>query len=414
MVAKIITGKSIIGALNYNEHKVQKGKAELLLASLYPKAEEQLNFYEKLARLENLASLNQATKTNCLHISLNFDPSENLDKEQLKQIAETYMQRIGFGEQPFLVYQHHDAGHSHVHIVSTNIQKNGNRIVLHNIGKTLSEPARKEIEKEFNLIPAESKSQRQLKSLKPILLEKAVYGKSETKRAITNIVGQVVRSYKFTSLSELNAVLRQFNVMADQGKDGTKMRQHGGLHYSIINNNGNPIGVPIKASAIYERPTLKNIEARFEQNEKARKEFKEGTKEIISDVRCSLKGAGKEQFMQTLKQKGINAVFHQNASGFVYGLTYIDNVKRCVFKGSDLGKEFSAKAITEHLGEKQATSQSMIYSEKPTHEPKAGIQKEKEEDIIQYGENPTGHNQASYLPYELSKDKKKKKKRRTL
>jgi len=37
----------------------------------------------------------------------------------------------------------------------------------------------------------------------------------------------------------------------------------------------------------------------------------------------------------------------QNAQGVLYGITYIDHRNQCVFNGSDIGKEYSAKAIQE-------------------------------------------------------------------
>ena len=45
MVAKIISGKSLIGALNYNENKLRNDKAQLIEASGYFKDLEDLNFY---------------------------------------------------------------------------------------------------------------------------------------------------------------------------------------------------------------------------------------------------------------------------------------------------------------------------------------------------------------------------------
>jgi len=60
-----------------------------------------------------------------------------------------YMEKIGFCEQPYLIYRHYDAGHPHIHIVSINIRRDGSRISLHNIGRNQSEKARKEIENEF-------------------------------------------------------------------------------------------------------------------------------------------------------------------------------------------------------------------------------------------------------------------------
>jgi len=135
MVAKITVPNSIKKALNYNEQKMKEGKAECIYAHNFLKEHEHLNFYEKLKRFERLISLNKRASTNAVHISLNFALNEKNEKEKLAEIASVYMDKIGFGEQPYLVYQHLDAGHPHIHIVTTNIQQSGKRISLHNIGK---------------------------------------------------------------------------------------------------------------------------------------------------------------------------------------------------------------------------------------------------------------------------------------
>jgi hypothetical protein len=100
MVAKIKTRSSIARALHYNEHKVQKGAAECIFAGNFLGEANEMNFYQKLERFEKLIVLNEWVKTNSLHISLNFDPSDNLDKDKLITIATQYMERLGFAEQP--------------------------------------------------------------------------------------------------------------------------------------------------------------------------------------------------------------------------------------------------------------------------------------------------------------------------
>src|SRR5690606_24486894 len=102
---------------------------------------------------------------------------------------------IGFGEQPYLLYQHFDAAHPHVHVVTTNISSSGKRIETHNLGKVLSEQTRKEIEKRYQLVKAEEQRKQKVNLLKP--LEKASYGARETKAAISNIVSEVIRTYRF-------------------------------------------------------------------------------------------------------------------------------------------------------------------------------------------------------------------------
>lgn len=345
MVARIRSGKSVEGAINYNESKVKQGQAQLILAKGYPKDESSLNFYEKVGRLQKLADLNTRAETNCLHVSLNFDPSENLSPHRLKAIAEAYMQGIGFGNQPYLVYQHNDAAHPHIHIISTNIQKDGKRISMHNLGRVQSEKTRKEIEIQFGLVKASERQQKQLQPLKPVNIEKAVYGKDETKRAISNIVTQVITQYKFASLPELNAVLNQYNITADRGAEGTKMHEKGGLQYSLLDSKSNKIGIPIKASSIYGSPTLKTLATKYEAKRKQKEQHKEIVKKIIA-VNI-LYSRTRDAFIDKLKQGGIDVIFRRNDKGFIYGVTYIDHKSKCVFNGSDLGKEFSAATIRD-------------------------------------------------------------------
>jgi hypothetical protein len=106
MVARINTSKSISKALNYNEQKVFNGKAECILVSGFIHDLDKLNFYDKLHHFERLISLNEKTTINTLHVSLNFDSSDKINTEKLQAIANKYMEIIGFGNQPYLVYRH--------------------------------------------------------------------------------------------------------------------------------------------------------------------------------------------------------------------------------------------------------------------------------------------------------------------
>ncbi|MEO8255571.1 MAG: relaxase/mobilization nuclease domain-containing protein, partial [Flavobacterium sp.] len=242
MVAIIKTSRSINAILNYNENKVKEGVAECIEAKNYPLELEQLNFNSKLNRFVKLAALNENVKRNSVHISLNFDPTEKHSKEKLIEIADTYMEKIGFGKQPYLIYQHNDAGHPHCHIVTNNIQRDGKRIDLHLLGIRKSEPARKEIEELFGLVKAEGRKVKEPLLLKPISTPKINYGKVESKKAINTILNCVINDYKYTSLPELNAVLKQYNVLADRGKEDSKVFKNNGLLFKILDTNGKSIG----------------------------------------------------------------------------------------------------------------------------------------------------------------------------
>lgn len=352
MVAKVNPGKSIRGVLNYNENKVKAGKATCIAAVGFGCEANELSFKEKLNRFTDLTSRNQITQTNAVHISLNFDPSEKFDRDKLCRIAESYLQKIGFGDQPYLVYEHRDANHPHIHIGTVNIKENGDRIGLHNIGKNESEVARKEIEQEFGLIPAESRKQKELFVLKPADLKAAFYGKTETKAAISNVVRCVASNYRFTSLAEYNAVLSQFNVIACRGEPESAMFKKGGLLYRLMDSKGMMVGVPIKASSIYppdKPPTLKNIEAKYADNKARRKPYGERVSRTIEKILAE--GVDKEGFRQQLIKEGIHVVFRENEEGHLYGITFVDNKTHCVFNGSDLGKSYSTNNLRSRFVE---------------------------------------------------------------
>ncbi len=348
MVAKVISGKTIRGVLSYNEDKVTEGSAICLSAVGFRHEANRLSFNQKLETIVGYQQKNERTQVNAVHISLNFDKSDRLDANRLSSIAETYMNKIGFGLQPFLVYQHFDAAHPHIHIVTTNIQRDGTRIPLHNIGRTHSEKARKEIESEFNLVKAQGRKIAN-EFLKPIDLAAADYGKSETKRTISNIVNTVIRSYKFTSIHELNAVLKQYNVIADRGSEGSMVRNMNGLRYSIVDTNSNMIGIPIKASSIYGKPTLNFLNEKYTVNELLRSPHKEQLKRLIDDE--LKRSTSFDSLVQSLIGKNVYPVLRKNQEGKIYGVTFIDNNTKCVFNGSDIGKQYSAKGILDRFSD---------------------------------------------------------------
>jgi len=349
MVAKITIPKSMEAALNYNEKKVQKGQAICLFASNYLLEAKQLNFYQKMQGFERLNMLNERATTKTLHVSLNFDPSEKLSDEKLTAIAITYMDKIGFGQQPFLVYQHLDAGHPHIHIVSNTIREDGSRINTHNMGRNQSEKARKEIEQLYGLVKAEQQQKATAPNIKAVDLEKAVYGKVETKRSISNVITAVFNQYRFSSLPEFNAVLKQFNVIADRGNEDGRIYKNRGLVYRLLDVNGNKIGVPIKASAIHCQPTLDNLEKKFSLNEGGKAPFKQHLKNTIDAALLS--GVDSmANLVVALAQQQVSTVLRQNTEGRLYGITFVDNNNKTVFNGSDIGKAYSAAALMANMG----------------------------------------------------------------
>jgi hypothetical protein len=420
MVAVIKTGHSLSRILNYNENKVKEGVAECINAVGYPMDTEQLNFGNKLKMLQRQADLNENVSRNSVHISLNFDPAEKLSKEQLQEIADAYMQKIGFGEQPYLVYRHDDAGHPHIHIVSVKVRADGSRIDTHNIGRNQSEKARQEIEHMYGLKRAQdSKVQAHVYKLKPINAQRVQYGKSETKRAIQNVLDKVVNEYKYTSLPALNAVLKLYNVVADPCSEKSRIFSKHGLVYRVLDEAGNKVGVPIKASDFYNKPTLLFLQGKFGANETTRQPHKARIKNAIDQAILKQPGQSLEALMIALQKVGLDTLMRQNEQGIIYGITYVDHQTKCVFNGSELGKAYSAKGLLERCGEvmknsgntkvdvNDVTPQSAVVTRKDaltsvseSNEPTSSLE------VLLQAEQTTG-----FVPNQLAKKGKKRKKK---
>jgi len=327
-------GKSIRRALSYNERKLTSNRADLLLAANFPFEDRLMGFSAKMKVFQSLIDRNPKIGTNALHISLNFPPDEILTEDKLRAIAGEYMEQIGFAEQPFLVYRHRDANHPHIHIVTTNLRRYGRPLNMHNLAKDKSDPARKRLERQFALIPAESRPRQQWKP-DDIAPWPARYGKEETKHAITNIVGKVISSYKFASLEEFNAVLAQFRISAYRGSPGSRMYNAGGLVYQILDKDGNRVGIPVKASSIAPSPTLRNLEKRFARGELGKMAARDRTKRTIGH--CLSQPGGEEVIRKRLEKADIGVVIERDMAGSVKNAFIIDHRRRAVFTADELG-----------------------------------------------------------------------------
>ncbi|XHR94252.1 relaxase/mobilization nuclease domain-containing protein [Mucilaginibacter sp. UC70_90] len=423
MVAVIKSGRSLRNTFFYNENKVKEGVASIIFAGNYPLDKEQLSEDFRLKMLERIAALRPTMERPGIHISLNFAPGEQPDAPLLQQITTEYMERIGFGDQPYLVYQHFDAGHPHVHILSLRIRPDGTPIDTFNIGKRLSLPALEALELKYNLVKAKD-HRKEVFQLKPVPAAKVEYGKVPTKKAMGNILSSVLDRYKYTSLPELNALLRLYNISAERGEPGSRISRHKGLVYRIIGPEGRPIGTPIKASAFAYKATLKDLEARFLRNDVERQQFKSKLKLAIDWQLPKASPPTIEQLALLLKREGIDVAAHRNEEGYLFGITFIDHRNKVVFKGSDLGKAYTVNAISERLANqnapaktlpatsierRQAQQSATVAKNVPVNHAPTFPEHKSEKGILEI--LTQAEYNSNYLPQELRKTKKKKRKK---
>lgn len=351
MHPKITWPKDLRSTLHYHERKVQKGLAQLLHAHSFFKPVEQLHFNEKMERFQALMARNENSKFKLIHISLNFHPSEKnrLINDFFIQLADEYMEKTGFKDQPYLVYRHDDSAHPHVHVLSTLIQEDGRRIHAYRMADRISKPVQKEMEETYGFISWEQTAKMNgLERQSRVPPPRIKYGQSSTFRSITQVLEAVIDQYKYTSLNELNGLLKQFNVRADRRKAEGIMYKNKGLKYQIIDERGKRIGMPINASAFYFKPTLAYLEKKFKENMLTREMDKKHLIVAIDWV-LSKQPHSIDKLTKLLKTERIDIISCCNKEGQLSSLTYIDHAHKAVFLGSDLGKPYSAKQMQERL-----------------------------------------------------------------
>lgn len=118
MIAKISHGSSLYGVLAYNQIKVDELHADVLFGNriIEPTGDNPYTIEHLSRSFEDYLTANKKTEKPILHISLNPDPKDCVSEEQFIRLAEEYMRRMGFGDQPYIVYRHNDIGREHIHV----------------------------------------------------------------------------------------------------------------------------------------------------------------------------------------------------------------------------------------------------------------------------------------------------------
>jgi Relaxase/Mobilisation nuclease domain len=342
MVARITFNETLASILDYNEQKVAQQQARLIHASGFLQDADKLSYQDKTDRFTRLNELNNRSVVNMLHATLNFDPSEKLSIAEYAAITDQYMQGLGMAGQPYLVYEHRDAGHPHLHIASSLILPSRRRIRTQHMARLLSEPTRLAIEKEFDLVPANHRQKNQTEPIPTGPPTRIRYGKDGAHQPdMARVIDYTLHHYNMTTLAEFNAVLRQYNVTADPGGPNSRTRQGGGLTYRITDDNGRKRSAPVKASDFETQPTIANLEKTFAQNRAIRtaqiKQLEQRLSRVFFHTPQSFRDLNAE-----LQGAAIELVVRQDRQGGIRDLVYIDHDTRLAVDAARLSRDFLA------------------------------------------------------------------------
>ena len=345
MVANIRSGSSPGGALRYNKEKVDKGEAEVLFR------QKMLEPFDRYGRLDIDACMesfrpyleaNRRTTNTVFHVLLNPSPEDKLTGEQLREIAREYMERMGYGNQPYIVFKHKDIDRQHLHVVSLRVDENGHKLP-HDFETRRSMEILRDLERKYNLHPSVKGEEQADK----VGLHKVNYREGNVKQQISSIVRSCLRNYKCSSYGEFRTLLELFNVSVEERTGTIDGRNYAGIVYGALTDDGYGIGTPFKSSRIGKDVGYKALQKYYERSKSALKQ--DGT---LNRLRQTVRDAmspnnTRNEFRQLLKVENIDAIFRINPIGRIYGVTFIDHNDGIVANGSVLGKEFSANVFNE-------------------------------------------------------------------
>lgn len=413
MVAKISIGSSLYGALAYNGEKINEGKGKLLATNkIFDEGTGCMDIQRAMEDFKQCMPPVMRTEKPIIHISLNPHPDDRLTDVEMAEIAREYMDKLGYGSQPYMVYQHEDIDRHHLHIVSIRVDENG-KCLNNAYNFHRSKEITRELEQKYGLHTAERKRGIQGEPIRKVRAEEG-----DVKKQVGNVVKTLATRYRFQTMGEYRALLSLYNVTAEEVQGEVRGREYHGIVYSATDDAGNKVGNPFKSSHFGKSVGYEALEKRFANSKQQIKEknLSEFTRKSVLAVMG--KTYDRTVFIAMLKDKGVDTVFRETDTGRIYGATFIDHRTGCVLNGSRLGKEVSANALEEHFtlpyaGEKPIPLTIPVEQETADHpitsdsyeEPSGGLG-------LLSGDSSGSDAQEAAFMNEMQRKRKKKRKRK--
>lgn len=343
MIAKIGKGSNMYGAILYNQQKVDNENGAVLLLNKIPDTVDgrySVAYFNKC--FEPYLSANIKTEKTVRHISLNPDPSDKVSDEQFTAMAQEYMERMGYGNQPYIVFKHTDIDRTHIHIVSTCVGIDGKKIP-DDYDHPRSMAICRDLETKYNLQKATEQEQKQTnKVFKPVN-----HKNGDIKSQIASVVRHLPKYYNFSTMGSYNALLSLFNITAEEVKGERNGQTVNGLVYVALDENGNKVSNPFKASLFGKDAGVAQLQKHFEQS-KEKMKTNPARSVLKNTIELAIHTTNSEtDFKKQLVEQGINTIIRRNDSGRIYGITFIDHESRSIWNSSQLDRDLSANVFND-------------------------------------------------------------------
>ena len=261
MVAKISFGNSLYGALAYNGEKINKEQGKLLATNkIFDDCSGKTSIANAMRDFERYLSPHIRTEKPVVHISLNPHPDDVLTDMEMENIAREYLERMGYGDQPYMLYKHEDIDRHHMHIVTIRVDGNG-KCLDSRYNYHRSKAITRDLEEKYCLRKAERKQRQHDNPLRNVDWSTYHRGKFKAdrksvemaKHSIEAILKQTHHKDKFIELLKAKGI----EVVLRHTADGRRI--YGATfidHRTKSVFNGSQLGKNVSANALQEHFTL--------------------------------------------------------------------------------------------------------------------------------------------------------------
>lgn len=327
---------SMAQPLGYNENKVAMGTARVIYhqgISDIRNPKEAFAVYEK----GNVRTVNVA-----LHLSINPSAEENqrLSPETITKIAREYMEGMGYGQQPYIIYQHDDIDRRHYHVVSIKVDKNGRKIKDSNNYRT-SKALLEKLGKKYGFVLGNGERQVKTQSVKKEWAPKPkMYWERDVMQPIAPFdpkAGQIYKQvekivagameYKFHSVDQF------FQILSDYGLKTTVRQNLAGSVSFTFQGYDQKTGRTTSKLIDGDKLIIPSYEqVRFKANTGKYDAGRGETHRASNIVNSCLPYAKSEiHLYNMLAKQGISMTVQRSESGTVTNVFFIDHHTRCCF-----------------------------------------------------------------------------------
>jgi Relaxase/Mobilisation nuclease domain. len=338
MVVNILEqSASMDRALDYNSTKVSQGVASVLaVCNIGGTSEEEIR-----STFERYERINFRSSKISFHASINPAAGEDMSDEKVAEFARKYMQQLGYGNQPFVLYKHEDIGRVHYHIVSIRTDARGKKIPdLFEHKRSLA--ILESLSREFGYVTGKGMSQAN-RSPGWELPEQFIPGSANVVKSMRSLFMDSI-DFKFTTYDQFISILWLHGLLGSQ-RTGFSTK----LYLQGLDENGKKACTNLISEKVLGIPCYKLYAQRAQDCKETMRVMRRERERICNCAKGPLGNAKNIwHFRNMLMRKQILFEFHRDPqTRRIDRAHFVDVHNRCAFGASELGSDLTLSMIQE-------------------------------------------------------------------